>query len=103
MEWLTALAIVSIVTGITLTAVVLLAVRALRRTLADGAVRQSHQIKRLLETVSLLNRQQQLAEAKMQVLVDANRRLGEEMVALYERVGEGEGPSRPAGAPRLLN
>jgi len=103
MEWLTALAIVSIVTGVTIATVVLLAVRTLRRTLQDGALRQAHQIKRLVETVSLLNQQQQNAQARIQVLVDANRRLGEELVTLYERMGDGDGPSRPASSTRLLN
>ena len=87
MEWLSALAIVTIVTGITITTVVLLAVRSLRRTLNDGALRQAHQIRRLVETVTLLNQQQQTAQAKIQGLVDANRRMGEELTALYERVG----------------
>lgn len=103
MEWLTALALVSIVTGITITAVVLVAVRALRRTLQDGALRQAHQIKRLVETVALLNQQQRDAQARIQVLADANRRLGEELVTLYQRVGEGDGPSRQATVSRLLN
>ncbi len=103
MEWLTALALVAIVTGITITVVVLMAVRTLRRTLDDGALRQGHQIKRLVETVSLLNQQQQSAQTKIQVLVEANRRLGEEVTALYERVGESEGGVRRTVTPRLLN
>jgi cell division protein FtsB len=103
MEWLSALALVAIVTGVTLCVVVLLAVRALRRSLGEGVVRQAHQIKRLVEAVSVLNQQQQSAHARIQVLADANRRLGEELVALYERVGESDGTPRPSGAPRVLN
>ncbi len=103
MEWLTALAVVAIVAGITISVVVLLAVRALRRTLNDGALRQAHQIKRLVETVTLLNQQQQSAQAKIQALAATNHRLGEELTALYERMGETEGGQRPAHAPRLLN
>lgn len=103
MEWLGALAIISIVTGLTMTGVVLLVVRTLRRTLQEGTVRQAQQIKRLGEMVNALNQQQQSAQARIQVLADANRRLGEELIALYERMGEGETPSRPAGASRLLN
>ena len=103
MEWLTAFAIIAMVTGITITVVVLLAVRSLRRTLNESALRQAHQIKRLVETVALLNQQQQSAQSKIQVLAEANRRLGEELVALYERVGEGDGGVRVSSAPRLLN
>ena len=83
--------------------VVLLAVRTLRRALDDAALRQTHQIKRLVETVALLNQQQQKAQVKIQGLVEANRRLGDEVTALYERVGESDGGGRPSGASRLLN
>ncbi len=103
MEWLTALALVAIVTGITITVVVLLAVRTLRRSLDDGTLRQAHQIKRLVETVTLLNQQQQNAQVKIQSLIEANRRLGEEVTALYERIGESEGGVRRTITPRLLN
>ncbi|MEI6558412.1 MAG: hypothetical protein WCO00_08370 [Rhodospirillaceae bacterium] len=101
MEWLAALAIVSIVSGITIAVVVLLAVRSLRRTLNDGALKQAHQIKRLVETVGLLSQQQQNAHQKIQLLAETDRQLGEELTVLYERMGEGE----PATAvtPRLLN
>ncbi len=104
MEWLTALAIVAIVAGTTIAVVVLLAVRALRRSLNDGALRQAHQIKRLVETVASLNQQQQSAQTKIQVLAEATRRQSEELAALYERIGEGDGGLRASGArPRLLN
>ena len=103
MEWLGALAIVSIVSGATIAIVVLLAVRSLRATLNEGALRQAQQIKRLIETVALLNQQQQSAHQKIQVLAEANRQLGEELAALYERMGEGEGEPEPPAAQRLLN
>ena len=103
MEWVTTLAFVALVTGITITVVVLLAVRTLRRTLDEGALRQAHQIKTLVEAVTTLNQQQQNAQAKIQGLLEANRRLGQEVVALYERFGEGDGPTRPTTTPRLLN
>jgi FtsZ-binding cell division protein ZapB len=83
--------------------VVLLAVRTLRRSLDDGALRQAHQIKRLVETVTLLSQQQQSAQTRIQSLAEANRRLGEEVTALYERIGDGEGGGRSSGTPRLLN
>ncbi len=101
MEWLGALAVVSIVSGITIAVVVLLAVRSLRVTLNDGALRQTQQIKRLIETVTLLNQQQQSAHQKIQLLAETNHQLGEELAALYERMGEGEPASAPT--PRLLN
>jgi DNA anti-recombination protein RmuC len=103
MEWLSALAIVTIVAGVTLTTVVLFAVRALRRTLNDGALRQAHQIKRLTDAVATLNQQQQSAQTRIQALGEANRRMSDELAALYERMGEGELPTRASGAPRLLN
>ncbi|MEI8395329.1 MAG: hypothetical protein WCF85_11370 [Rhodospirillaceae bacterium] len=103
MQWLTALALITIVSGITISVVVLLAVRALRRTLNEGALQQAHQIKRLVESVAQLHRQQESARTKIQVLVEANRRLADELALLYERVGEGDGISRSPGVPRLLN
>ncbi len=101
MEWLGALAIVSIVSGVTIAVVVLLAVRSLRRTLNEGVLRQAQQIKRLIETVTLLNQQQQSAQQKIQLLAETNRQLGEEMSALYERMGEAE--PEPPTTQRLLN
>lgn len=103
MDWLTALAIVTIASGVTIAAVVLLAVRALRRTLNDTAIRQSQQMRRLLETVATLSQQQQGAQQRILVLTEANRRLAEEMTALYERMGDGDAPGRTISAPRLLN
>ena len=101
MEWLGALAVVSIVSGVTITIVVLLAVRSLRRTLNEGSLRQAQQIKRLVETVTLLNQQQQSAHQKIQLLAETNRQLGEEMTALYERMGE-SAPEAPT-PQRFLN
>jgi DNA anti-recombination protein RmuC len=103
MEWVTTLAFVALVTGITITVVVLLAVRTLRRTLDEGTLRQAHQIKTLVEAVTTLNQQQQNAQAKIQGLLEANRRLSQEVTALYERFGESDGPTRPTTTPRLLN
>ena len=101
MGWLEALAIISIVSGITFTVVVLLAVRTLRRSLDEGGLRQAQQIKRLIETVTLLNQQQQSAHQKIQLLAETNRRLGVEVTALYERMGEGAPEALPT--QRLLN
>ncbi len=101
MEWLAAVAIVSIVSGVTIAVVVLLAVRSLRGSLNDGAVRQSQQIKRLIETVTVLGQQQQSAHQKLQVLAETDRQLGEELTALYERISE-DGAKRPT-QPRRLN
>jgi len=98
MSWLVGLAIFTMVTGVTLTLVGLMAVRSLRRTLLDGALRQAQQIRRLVETVSVLHQQQQNTQARVQLLAEANRKLTEELAVLSEQVGEGtvrmRGPSR---------
>lgn len=103
MDWLTGIAVITIVAGITITAVVLVAVCSLRRSLNDAAIRQSQQIRRLVETVAALSRQQQGAQQRILVLTEANRRLADEMAVLYERMGDGEGLGRLISAPRVLN
>jgi len=101
MSWTTALAIVAIAAGATLSVIVLLAIGSLRRSLNDGTVRQAQQIKRLVETVAVLHQQQQNANARIQLLAEANRKLTEELSALVERVGEGSGVS--VGSHRVLH
>lgn len=103
MDWLTTLAVITIAAGLSITGVVLAAVCALRRSLNDAAVRQSQQIRRLVETVAALSQQQQGAQQRILLLTEANRRLAEEVAALYERMGESESPDRGVSAPRLLN
>ncbi|CAK0779154.1 conserved hypothetical protein [uncultured Gammaproteobacteria bacterium] len=103
MDWISGLAIFTIVAGVTISVVVLLAVRRLRETLAEGAVRQGLQIKRLVETATMLYQQQQIAQERILGLTEANRKFAEELAALGERVADDDGPSRPGGAPRLLH
>ena len=106
MEWLTALAVVTIVAGITITVVVLLAVRALRHSLQENALRQAQQLRRLAESVAALHQQQQSAHQRIQALAEADRRLAQDVVALAERVADGNEGEVGVGAltvPRLLN
>lgn len=92
MDWVSTLAVAAIVTGVTITAVVLLALAALRRNLDDTVVKQAHQIKRLTEAVNALTQQQQVHQTRIQELLDANRRLS-----------EGDGDGRLGGSARLLH
>lgn len=101
MTWITGLAIFSIVAGVTLSIVVLVAIGSLRRSLNEGALRQGQQIKRLIETVSVLHQQQQSSNARIQVLAEANRKLAEQLAALGERVGDSEVPV--GGTHRVLH
>ena len=55
----------------------------------------------MIETVTLLNQPQQSAHQKIQLLAETNRRLGEEVTALYERMGEGV--PEVLSTQRLLN
>lgn len=101
MSWTTALAIIAIAAGASLSIVVLLAISSLRRSLNEGSVRQAQQIKRLVETVAVLHQQQQNANARIQLLAEANRKLAEELSALVERVSDGNGIS--VGSHRVLH
>ncbi len=103
MGWATAFAISTTVAAVTLSVVVLIAIGFLRRTLNEGALRQAQQMKRLIETIAVLHQQQQSAQAKIQVLVEANRKMAEDLSALGERVGESEGPLGTSRVPRLLH
>lgn len=99
MDWLTALAIIAIASGVTISVVVLVAVGSIRRSLNDGTLRQAQQIRRLTDAVASLSLQQQNDHGRIQALAEANRRLSEELSALGERVGDG----RAAGGQRLLH
>lgn len=103
MDWVTALAIVSIAAGATISVVVLVAVGSIRRSLNEGAVKQAQQLRRLAESVSALNLQQQSAQARIDALSDANRRLTDELTALGERLADGDAARRPGGSARLLH
>lgn len=103
MDWVSALAIVTIVVGLSTTLAVLLALGALRQSFNETTTRQSQQIKRLAENVTTLNQQQQAAQVKIQVLTEANRKLAEDLATIGERIGDGDGATRPAGTPRLLH
>lgn len=103
MNWVTALAIVSIAAGITISLVVLVAVGSIRRSLNEGALRQAQQVKRLAESVAALTAEQQAAQTRIQTLTDANRRLTEELAALGERLADGDALRGPGGSARLLH
>ena len=103
MDWLTGLAIVTIVAGVTISVVVLVAVGSIRRSLNEGTVRQAQQVKRLAETVSALTADQQAAQLRIQSLTESNRRLSEELAALGERLADGDALRGPGGSARLLH
>ncbi|PWC53950.1 hypothetical protein [Azospirillum sp. TSO22-1] len=103
MNWVTGLAIVSIVAGVTISVVVLVAVGSIRRSLNEGTVRQAQQVKRLAENVAALTADQQAAQLRIQSLTDSNRRLSEELAALGERLADGDALRGPGGSARLLH
>lgn len=103
MDWLTALAIVTISAGVTIAVVVLAALGSIRRSLNDGTLRQAQQIKRMADSIGVLGTQLQDAQTRIQVLTEANRRLADELAALGERVGDGDGGPRRGGGARLLH
>ncbi|HYH39156.1 MAG TPA: hypothetical protein VD860_13100 [Azospirillum sp.] len=103
MNWVTGLAIVSIVAGLTISVVVLVAVGSIRRSLNEGTVRQAQQVKRLAESVAALTADQQAAQLRIQSLTDSNRRLSEELAALGERLADGDALRGPGGSARLLH
>ncbi|MCW2237260.1 hypothetical protein [Azospirillum canadense] len=101
--WLSAVSFVALLAGVTISVVVLAAVGSIRRSLNEGTARQSQQVRKLAETVATLNAQQRDAEARIQQLTDANRKLTEEMVALRERLGDAESLPRATGTARILH
>lgn len=103
MDWSTALGIVALTAGATISLVVLVAVGSIRRSLNESAARQSQQIRKLTETVTSLSTQQQAAQTRIQQLTDANRRLTEELGAIGERLSDPETARRVAGSARLLH
>ena len=103
MDWVSALAIVALAAGATIGVVVLAAVGSIRRSLNEGTSRQAQQIKRLAENVAALTAQQQAADARIQALTDANRRLSGDLAALGERLADADAAVRPGGAQRLLH
>ncbi len=103
MDWVTALAIISIVAGVTISVVVLVAGGSIRRSLNEGALRQTQQVKRLAESVAALTAEQQAAQTRIQTLSDANRRLTEELAALGERLADGDALRGSGGSARLLH
>ncbi|CAO3421934.1 hypothetical protein [Azospirillum doebereinerae] len=103
MDWLTGFSIVAIAAGVTISVVVLVAVGSIRRSLNEGAARQSQQIKRLTETVAALSAQQSTAQTRIQQLADANRKLTEEFNALGERLSDADTVQRVSGGVKLLH
>ncbi len=103
MDWLTGFSIVAIVAGVTISVVVLVAVGSIRRSLNEGTVRQSQQIRKLSETVAHLSSQQQAAQLRIQQLTDSNRKLTEEFNALGERLSDADTVQRVSGGVKLLH
>ncbi len=103
MDWLTTFSIVAFVSGVTLSVVVLMAVGTVRRIINDSALRQTSHMKRMLDMIATLNAQQEEQQNQIQALTEANRRLGEQVAALGERVGDEQGLPRTAGAARMLH
>lgn len=102
-DWQSAVSFVALLAGVTISVVVLAAVGSIRRSLNEGTARQSQQMRKLAETVATLTAQQRAAEARIQQLTDANRKLTEELAALRERQGDAESVPRTAGAARILH
>ncbi|PNR00604.1 hypothetical protein C1S70_00340 [Azospirillum argentinense] len=102
-DWIWALAIAALLTGATVSVIVLAAVGSIRRSVNEGGARQSQQIRKLAETVATLNAQQQAAEGRVQSLTEANRRLAEEVAALNERLRDADSAPRITGTARLLH
>lgn len=103
MGWLTALSIVTIAAGVTISLVVLVAVGSIRRSLNESSARQAQQTRKLAESVASLNAQQQQAQARIEQLADANRKLTETLAALGERMGDTDPARRSGGNARLLH
>ncbi len=103
MDWLTALSIVTIAAGVTISIVVLAAVGSIRHSLNEGSARQAQQIRKLAETVASLNVQHQAAQARIELLTDANRKLAGQLTALGERLGDADASPRPSGTAKLLH
>ncbi|HYG91298.1 MAG TPA: hypothetical protein VD978_34150 [Azospirillum sp.] len=103
MNWVTALAIVCIVAGVTISLVVLVAVGSIRHSLNEANLRQAQQMKRLAESVAALTAQQQAAQTRIQTLTDANRHLSDKLAALGERLADNEAAHRSGGSARLLH
>ncbi|QCO01703.1 hypothetical protein [Azospirillum argentinense] len=102
-DWIWALAIAALLTGATVSVIVLAAVGSIRRSVNEGGTRQSQQIRRLAENVAALNAQQQAAEGRIQSLTEANRKLAEEVAALNERLRDADSAPRITGTARLLH
>ncbi|MBK3736705.1 hypothetical protein GAY29_27180 [Azospirillum brasilense] len=102
-DWVWALAIAALLTGATVSVIVLAAVGSIRRSVNEGGARQSQQIRKLAETVATLNAQQQTAEGRVQALTEANRKLTEEVAALNERLRDADSAPRITGTARLLH
>lgn len=103
MDWVTGIAIVCIVAGVTISLVVLVAVGSIRRSLNEGTVRQAQNLKRLAESVAALTADQQAAQLRIQTLTESNRRLSDELAALGERIADGDALRGPGGSARLLH
>jgi hypothetical protein len=102
-DWLSAVSIIAILAGVTISVIVLAAFGSIRRSLNEGTARQAQQIRKLAENVAALNAQQQSAQTRIQQLTDANRKLTEELTALGERLGDADSSPRTSGTARLLH
>ncbi|MDQ2103359.1 hypothetical protein [Azospirillum isscasi] len=102
-DWIWALAVAALLTGATISVIVLAAVGSIRRSVNEGGARQSQQIRKLAETVGTLTAQQQDAELRIQHLTEINRKLAEEVTALGERLRDADSAPRISGTARLLH
>ncbi len=102
MDWFTGFSIVAISTGVTISVVVLIAVGSIRRSLNEGTLRQAQHIRSLSDSVASLTAQQQ-AQARIQQLTEAQRRLSDEVNALGERLSDADSVHRVSGTAKLLH
>ncbi|GAA4251952.1 hypothetical protein GBZ26_15485 [Azospirillum formosense] len=102
-DWIWALAIAALLTGATVSVIVLAAVGSIRRSVNEGGARQSQQMRRLTENIAALNAQQRAADGRIQSLTEANRKLAEEVAALNERLRDADSAPRITGTARLLH
>ncbi|RTR20646.1 hypothetical protein EJ903_11065 [Azospirillum griseum] len=103
MDWFTGFSIVAISTGVTISVVVLIAVGSIRRSLNEGTLRQAQHIRSLSDSVAALTAQQQQAQARIQHLTEAQRRLSDEVNALGERLSDSDAVHRVSGTAKLLH
>jgi len=74
----------------------------LRRGISDASSRQAQSLRTLTDGMATLQRDQREAQAQIQALIRANRKLAEELAKLSARVDDDRTGSRP-GDDRVLH